>query len=287
MEYRFNIKPSDSESNIKLLVKEGVDVSNISIFNYNHINQGLVYETNIPTPDGFVDVTNVVLSAISKRDGKKYKGLNISKSSGYIFRNDAELERITYFDKLDKKTKTEALQVGAYISFYKGVDKNIPGSRIYRINSMSDTSVNLEYTAFNQDGKIISILKTLPIETVIDTVSSFYLLKGNSKIKSLLSKTNKIAPKESDIQDKLLDVLSKTLSNAFGGIEVEITDDTKSFESNQYAKIQNGKVIINKKSAKEENVIHEFLHLFLFSLKYNNNKEYEDLLLSYKKERNR
>ena len=282
-------------SQISVLMPKTASIENLDIINETIPNMGVIVENSYllkyPTKyEDYVDITPQVLAKINEKSGGNIKRILTKEKS--IEKQLIGLFPVYGFKKADASKKEEYLNVGGYLklNYYGNTDP-----KLYRINAISGDSVTVEYNSYSHEGKLLTISKNIPKSILFgdqtNSIMEYYWIKGNSKIDNFLKE------KEYKNEKKKLAIPGKTiltefvdhLKNVFSQYNMNITidQDGKGFKSGEYAKIQNGEIVINGKNASREHVLHEYLHVFLINLKYGSkesNDNYENILLSFKKQ---
>lgn len=292
-------KPSGDYSEISYFIPKGTDISDMTLLRSNNLNKGFSVERDsrgklkIDISDNYVDVTEQLKERIEKALNKKIDGLFVRKSGTFIWRNANRFFRFREFSQLSIDKKKFLLQTNAYVTLSTKVGLE---NKIYRIANLSESSVTLEYNTFSNSGKLLTILKDIPKEEFFDRVGIYYIMHGNSKIPFIkreqiqIQKNNQIDP---DISERK-DIYTK-VSSLFSGIfkiDVDISSDyTEMSDKKAWVESEPGKepkivLNLNNNKASDTDLVHEYLHLFLFALKYNNSFLYENLLLDYKNKNN-
>lgn len=113
---------------------------------------------------------------------------------------------------------------------------------------------------------------------------------GNNKMSAVIKETNNLNT-DRELTNKSIDSLIDKFKDVVKGLDIEIAlvDDTNNFEIGQKAKIETNEegktsILINNKLGKEEDVVHEFLHLFLTPLRYRHPEIYNSLIQSVVKD---
>lgn len=302
-------KFTNTETEAVYLIKKGESLSSSVLLNSNNFNIGTVaqkshYYNEDGTPKetlikdqkekGFVDVTNEALKIINESRGTNHQKLTIDNKNGYFVRYNKNYKQFDFSsDKYFPEVKRNSLKPGTVIVF-KGND-GLSGRKHYRVLSRSENFVTLEYVTFSNSGKIVSIVKELPVDQIMDKIKWFYALYGSNVVSELESpKSN---PENYTSRLELLSTVAERARVVFN-IPVEITT-TSNMKNNQKAKIestpeydQNGKLVntndkiilnLNNEKSNEYDLVHEYLHLFLIAMKYKDKLGvYEKLLFDYK-----
>lgn len=290
------VSEDKGKDNVIYLVPENTYVDNLTLLDSLYFNVGIVIDSNEykNKPDkykDFKDVTKLVKTLVSRKLNRSINSLFFevipSDSKNDIHkRHIDDLVQINKFKLLPASEKTKALQRGAYLRLEH--NKTL-GRKIYRISEDLGDSVLMEYSISSFEGEIKTIRKKILKSELVENISQFFLIKGNSKIQNLIVKTQKLELKEKK-QDKrtkeqLRESFVSNIQNAFKesniNIEVKTVTEKSNFKSGQKAKIQNGNIIINKNNSTEQDVVHEFLHVFMIGLKYYDSEQYSNLLLNF------
>lgn len=286
-------------SEVVYLAPNNMNLENALLFDSLHFNIGLVvekwyYENNLDKYQAYTNVTPLALKLISRKLNKsvtslKFQSINTERYENIHKRHVDDLIEIFRFDELDKNDKKEHLQEGAYFR----LKSNSNERKIYRLSKDLDTNALIEYSILSPFGEIKTIRKIVSKDELVDSINQFYLIKGNSKIQPILRKISLLKSEEKkeirtkeEVRESFVFTVSKGLEPF--GIKVEqLSEKEGNFENGQKAKIQGGKIIINKDNSSAEDVVHEFLHVFLIGLKYTNSEAYSNLLLSFWNERSK
>lgn len=252
----------------------------------------------------FKDVTKELSKAISETRNKKDEGLFIKTKGNYRVRYNANLYQTDYED--NKEFKKDFLKEGSFIVLKaeeqdgKGgtIYSNKSGRRIYRIVGLNNDILTLEYNTYNNEGKLLTIYKTLDLTKDEDSIKWLYVYSGSDNHSKLeterLKQEHKLKKKnESELKKERKDVLH-SVKNKFQTI-FEIKVELEHHDSGQFKKkkawvnvdpLKKPTIVLNlyNDNTSEEDLIHEYLHLFLIALKYSPQKQqqYEQLLLNYK-----
>ncbi len=284
-------KPDGEYSELAYFIPKGTDISSMTLLHSNNLNKGFSVEANknIAVPDNYVNVTQQLKERIAKETGKEVEGLFVRKSGSFIWRNVNRFFRFKEFSQLSLDQKEFLLQTNAYVTLTNRIGLE---NKIYRVANLGENSVTLEYNTFSNTGKFLTILKDVSKEEFFKRVGIYYIMHGNDKIPFIkreqiqIQKNNQIDPDISQRKD-IYTKVSSLFSNIFK-IKVDISSDyTEMNDKKAWVESESGKepkivLNLNNNKANDTDLVHEYLHLFLFALKYNSPFLYEELLLDYK-----
>lgn len=237
----------------------------------------------------FRDATKEVVNLINKsKKGKSTDSeLVVTTIKGYNQRYDANL----YESKYDK-SKNKFLQEYAYVTLKRIVStkdgEKITQSHKYRIITREGDKLLLEYNTYNRFGEVVTVNKYLDLSTEEDNIFNVYLMFGNRNLNSLKS----LDTKNSAIEEKATKVeqISNLIDSFQNLYKIDVVPESNidsGFKRKKAwidADSGKNKIIINTNiNNSEEELVHEYLHLFLMAAKYNNLGVYESLLVNYLK----
>lgn len=286
---------------IVYLVKKNQDVRDLILLKSGALNKGYKgskshYYNEDGTrsslyPKDYVDITEVIKKRISQERGVDVEGLYVKSFNKFYARYNKSLYAIREIGEFTDAQKEELLQHNSYITLKN--NKGQHESKTYRIANIDKDFVTLEYSTFSVSGKILTILKTVPKKEVLEKIGILYLLKGNNKIAVVKKYQNALKISE-EKQDKkqLLASMAQKFSSIFN-IPVDITTEYKD-KPDKKAWVETtetgNKIVINlnNNSASNADLIHEYLHLFLFALKYSSDGavKYDSLLQEFRNNEN-
>lgn len=160
--------------------------------------------------------------------------------------------------------------------------------------SVDGDKVTVNMNTVNDKGVFITIEKEYSLDELMDKnsprgIKELYLQYKNTQINRVIeatkSKKNANEFKKLQAEATVRNQIIKKFDTVFADLNIPIKIDYD-IPNTQKAKIQlnsskdNVEVIINGKSAGSEDVVHEYLHLFLIPLKYKNPEMYYALLHS-------
>jgi hypothetical protein len=257
------------------------------LFPNNYLNIGNFVSENY-NKENTIDITQKVIDEINKRDGTRIKKLYVTTEDGtsHYKRNTESLFMLNNFSKLSalEKENAQILSPGVYFSLYQ---KATMDSKVYRIMRVDGDNVIADYNTINNSGKIITVEKSFKSQDLLGndstegSIARLYMQIGNKKIGALSTTIKNLTKEDTNTQsyqNKLSKLLTKKLTGIFGDIPVELVSKKGNFNDGEHAKIQNGKILINKDDSSPADVVHEYLHLLLSSLKYTNEDAYNYLM---------
>lgn len=305
LEFKDEAEPLDVE--MRYVVPKGTDISNIKMLTNGYANIGTYKAVDSVNPEEDIDITDSILKILDKSSLKVF-GKKVSSTNKYE-RNLESLTEIKYFDKLDAITKMNlnVLTPGTYFSLYKEstIDRNI-----YRINSVSNGIIRAQLNKMSSDGRIITNEVELPIEQLlasrsegaesspIGSIGKLYIMNGNNKMGAVIREVNKLSKNTVIDNSTLRPATNKAINKLIKNLKTYIKDlkvniklvpGTENFQPGQKAKIEtteDGKtsILINDEIGQTEDVVHEFLHLFLTPLRYRHPEIYNQLINSVVKD---
>lgn len=289
---KINVTSNASKGNALYLIPKESSLNDSVLFDSLYFNIGIVidkseYENHPEKYQDYKNVTDTVLTLISRKLNKNIKGIyfeSISddESNQIQKRHIDDLFQISSFDKLSPEIKISAIQVGAYIR----LQTNNSSRKIYRVSEDLGDNVMIEYSIFSPKGDIKTIRKLLSKSKLANSIKQFFLIKGNSKIQPLVKKVSQLTKADLRTKEEVRESFIQAINNVFKEANISIPIELVSaeigkFKSGQKAKIQNGRIIINSDNSSGEDVVHEFLHVFLIGLKYSNPSNYNSLLTQF------
>jgi len=211
----------------------------------------------------------------------------------------------------EKKEELGVVSSGTYVKLWLDGKST---SDIYRISEVNKDSVKLQLNKLSYSGKLITKELTLTKAQLLASkvgslypeysISEVFLIKGNNKLQGILEDPDMIKKKTEKKADVVrTDLLSETIDKFKGflgkelgdQIDVEVVSKTN-FKNGQKAKIETEviksnidgvvknqiktSIKINKETGTTDDVVHEFLHLFLTPLRYKYPELYFKLISS-------
>lgn len=272
-------------------VPKGTDPKSIRNLSENLFNIGSFRNTvNADTEEDFTDIILEMMG--NDPESKVFAEFESSKSNRYV-KHLPNMTEIKYFNNLTQVQKNEldVLQKGVYFSTFgeRGIDFNI-----YRITEIDGDDVTARLYKI-KDGKVVTIEKMFSKQVLLsDTlengrnpigkIAKLYMINGNKRMGAVMNAVKSFS-KESPLKNA--QAMAKRLESSIEGlpIEMEFVEPDGVFESNQKARITSDsdgivKLQVNKDIGKKEDVVHEFLHIFLTPLRYKNPEIYNSLIQS-------
>jgi hypothetical protein len=128
--------------------------------------------------------------------------------------------RVPEIEKFTEEQKKVVLQNNGYITLkINGKLEN----KTYKITNLNNDSATLEYATFSKFGKILTIIKTISIQELLNNVGVYYIMHGNSKIPLIKSYQNSLKEDKKINRKETLANIANKFSSIFK-IPVEITD---------------------------------------------------------------
>ncbi|MGV8961970.1 MAG: hypothetical protein ACOH2V_01135 [Candidatus Saccharimonadaceae bacterium] len=244
----------------------------------------------------YKDVTQELINLINKKNKTTGNSLSVAEHGGYIKRYDANLHESMY-----TTDKNKFLQEYAYVTLKREVttskgEKKLIDSHKYRVISRDGDKLLLEYNIYNNYGQVITVNKFIDLSTEEGKISRIYLMFANrnlDKLKALDTK-NKVKKEETVATRKEIAVGIIDTFKELYDITIVTTAAVKPELAGKKAWIaaesteNKRKIVINTnfEDAREE-VVHEYLHLFLMASRYSNAEQnsgfYENLMVTYLK----
>lgn len=294
---------SDLDVEARYVVPEGTDLSRLVLLTNGYANIG-TYKAAEYIKEGDRDITEHMLKALGQSvKNKVFFQKETSKSVRYI-KNMESLRWIKYFSDLDREAKEEldVIQPGVYFSVYNsthGIDFNI-----YRVTSVDGDRVKAHLNTTSDDGRILTTEVEFTKQNLLNSektgslspegsIARLYIQNGNKKMGAVIREANKLS-QDRDVTNQAINELIDKMTKYVGGLGVEVklvSPEEGNFTSSQKAKITtdadgNTSILINNQTGREADVIHEFLHLFLTPLRYQNPAAYNELISSIVKDGN-
>lgn len=298
LEFKKEIENKSIETELRYVIPKNTDLSKFETLTNGYGNIGTYKEIGSITEDD-IDVTKELLKALGHSPDTLVIGKKESSTSNRFERNLEGLTWVKYFNALDKKTKLDLgiIAPGTYFSMYnsKDIDWNI-----YRVISVNDNLVRAHLNKTSSTGDIITTEIEVPIDVLladkvdalnpVGSIARLYVQHGNSKMKAVLNEVNNLSgnnnqtkPATAKAIGKLINKLKNHIKDL--NIDVKLVPAKNNFSAGQKAKIQTKEdgtteILINEEIGQTEDVIHEFLHLFLTPLRYRYPDVYYNLIQS-------
>lgn len=241
--------------NVKYLVPKGSHIGYDNLLPSGNLNIGYITkESSIPY--GFEDATERVAKLISK-----------GKSSYLINR------------KVESNNNKLVKNIDGYYKLENPSEKDFNSDNFIKIEGDGHTyriidSKTAEYNTFNYKGELITVKKSL------DNLGNYTIYSKSPEHKD--SNRAEITKKElvSNIIDTIHSSISPDLEIEYRPYNGDSLHRVKAFiESDETG---NSKIVINTNvNNSEQELLHEYLHLFLINMKYNKTGDYENLMSNY------
>lgn len=309
LDFKTQKEATNLDVEMRYVVPAGTDVSTLEMLANNYANIGS-YKAATSVLETDVDITEDIIKLLGYKDSQiKVYGKFLTskdKTSKIYERNLKSLIEIKYFNKLPLQIKRElnALVPGSYFSVYRASDID---RGIYRVMSINGDVVTAQLNRMTADGKIVTTEKEFSMEVLLNTevdskskkaavgsMGKLYMQEGNNKIKGILANVNKMIENPEDLAAtrpttvKAINTLIKSLKEVVKKVDIKVklvSPEEGNFQNGQKAKLEvdsDGKasILINSEIGRTEDVVHEFLHLFLTPLRYKHPDIYQSLISS-------
>lgn len=244
------------------------------------------------------DVTNEFLKLHDKVGSIPFIK-KVSKESNVFEKNLSSLHKIINFSKLssEEKKAINSIHKGIYIRLYNG--QNL-GKDIYRVEQVNEETgeVVLQLNKQSITGKILTTELVTTEDVLLSpdktdgSIADLYVQKNDHKLGTLEKAADKtIKDSERALTNQSINTLADRIKNimssdTMNNVTVEIVPHKENFKSKQKAKIETSevsgewttKVLISDTVGQKEDLLHEFLHIFLTPLKYKHPEVYYELL---------
>jgi len=301
VEFKEAIEDSKWEVEVRYVIPKTLSEearASASILPGNYLNIGQYKDINHINSDD-LDFTKELLKVLNQKSNSKIfvrrEALQGQESNLYE-RNLTSLVVIPGFAKLDFQTKSDLniIQPGTYFALQHKTNKDWIDRNIYRIISVDGDIVKAHLNKFSPEGKIITHEITLSAEELLkERIAKLYLQVGNTKIKPAFKEANKLVENKVENRTKtnkainlLIDSFKQYTKDL--NIPIKLISHSSIFTEGQHAAIssidengeQNLSILISDKIGTTEDVIHEFLHVFLIPLRYKHPEIYNDFIKS-------
>ncbi len=280
----FSLDPDSKEKRGYFVPKDAV-LSSEMLLPSGNLTVGFVHFADFKyDPNVYRDATAEVVKLINERDGKKGKAANpdlaIFQEKGYIKRYDANLYGTQY-----DKSKNKFLQQGVYVTLAK---EDGSASHKYRVESRDGDKLLLEYNTYNRNGKVLTVNKYLDLSKDEGSIKNLYIMFGNSRLKELQAlDTKNDAVNEKMTKTELMNNITDSFYQIYNIDVATVHSEEKGLKKRKAwidASSGGNKIVINTNvPGSEQELVHEYLHLFLMGAKYNNGDVYETLMTNYLK----
>jgi hypothetical protein len=233
--------------------------------------------------DQFDDVTSGLIKLINQTRKTSGNILVVKKIGNYIQKYHGNLYESDYQVKSEKKK--EFLKPPAFVRFEKDY-------HLYKILSRNNDEIVVEYNTYNYQGRLVTVNKKVDI-TKGPKIKSIYLMFHSSNLEAL--KVIDAAHVKEEKKMSNAQLVSRIIDKFKTLYDIDVKTTTKlpeGFKKNIRAWItaESGKNSITINLQKDENIqelMHEYLHLFLAGAKYSetNRKLYETLLTNFLQEK--
>lgn len=283
---------------VKYIIPNDVDENSLVFFPTGYANIGRYIDKYTDIPRGYKDITNYVKATFFKIIDKNTK-LYVTDLNGSrkYQRNLSDLRKITDFNKIpiEEKERINPLKKGVYFTI---AEHGSLSDTMYRVMEDVGDEIIAHTNRTNDKGDIITVerifskrqLYQTPIKingkdtTPDGAIYNLYLQSGNSKTNVLLKAAGGILSHDEILNVAGMQDLLDKMKTYFGnyGIDVDISNDSKEFKNNQFAKIKTEvvddklktSILLNGNKGTKSDLVHENLHIFLTLLRYSDYSTY-------------
>lgn len=284
-------------------------IKNTRLLNSGNLDAGSLRWDNKPFSDkDFREVTEEVIKKINKETKRRTTGKNLyllkkDDTSNQIMRYTKSLKEFIIVDRLGEKHleyekfKKAINRETTYVMFSRVKGKEYKfGQKLFKvINTVrmnnGDTEVQVEFAGLNNDGKYILIKKSFMLNEAFEKkeLKAIYVNYNSKVLKELEKSLDKKVPKSSiSEKEELIAGVANKMKSLFN-IDTHIVDIQPTEENGLIGKKAwlaptsegNTTIVLNKYSitnngiynANEQDIVHEFLHLFFIALRYSGNTD--------------
>lgn len=274
-----------------------------------------------PIGDDFYDGSKWLIAQINKEGKNKSKGNRLfvftkgTTGNDNIMRYDQNLQEFIILNEKGEtasnynKFKAGIKRTNSFISFSRKLENGTFAfsHKLFKVINIAETSkgpeVIVEYSGINSKGNYITIKKKINIDEAFANkeIKAVYVYKQSETLRRLEDSLDKPIPKKNvDEKEELIVNVAEKMKNLFNipTIIVDIAPTKENGLNKKKAWIDQGEdgkpvITINKHSinknssypANEEDVVHEFAHIFFTALRFSKNKQlYETIINSFKEE---
>lgn len=289
-------KPTDIK--LRYVVPSSIKLNSLFLLPNNYANIGWYQEESKPLNKGEKDATNVILRLMKRKGvvGNSIYGEkeNINRSS--LKRNLNNYRKIERFSDLSSESK-EALNIlksGTYFNIYTESSIN---PIVFRVTENKDNTIIAQYNTINYNGDIITVEREFNVKNLLSSklpgdqtyppgsIANLYLHYRNRNIKSVIEAIDQNQDPETIRSTQSITKLANAIENTFSKLNIPVVQTSDTFENGQHAKIHsdsqgNVSIVLNTKSGKFSDLIHETLHIYLTLLRYTDTDNYAKLVNS-------
>jgi len=229
------------------------------------------------------DVTKEVAEKIAEKTGEETDGkLWINTKGEYYTKFNAKLFQ-TKFSDLSESDKSKYIQNNSFIFFKNNTKDPNLRNKTFRVANVSDEKLSIEYSRYSRLGEMVTIKKSINKEEAFKDIEWLYLYRGHSRIPELQRAQDKRTKKN---KRDLVGNIAVKFGEVFG-IPTTIIKTSPKGKTTKKAWIAvkaNPKVVINlgNENTDDSDVVHEYMHLFLFALKTKKLLIYENLIYEFR-----
>ena len=300
-----DLQDNEEYREVKYYIPQQYKANQLTLLSSGHLIGGILEKNPAKKiPAGYIDVTEDLVKLINNARNKSGSKLLMKSKRDYYVRYNMSLHQSDF----TKGIYDKFLDGNSYIEFVSTWDPAKSEGKIYKVLGVSEENgksiLNLEYSRFNDEGNLVSQHRQLDLSTDKNKIKWLYTMKGTNKnYQEIIDLDNDIAFKEKKKLENLdekelikqrkqtLINISKKFNSLFG-IKVSIEDRSDSPRKKAWIETTTDgkpKIVLNlnNKNMSSIDLVHEYLHLFLMALKYNETKDsinnmYETFLKTYK-----
>ena len=284
---------------MKYIIPNDIDENSLTFLPTGYADIGKYIDKYTDIPKGYKDITNYVKTTFFKINDKNTKLYVIDLNGSRKYEVDLTgLRKIVDFSKIpiEEKERINPLRKGVYFNI---VERGRLSDTMYRVMEDVGDEIIAHTNKINDKGDIITIEKVFSKRQLYQTpikvdgrdtipegsIYNLYLQSGNSKTNVLLKATENILSHDEILNVAGMQDLLDKMKAYFGnyGIDVDISNDSKEFKNNQFAKIKTEvvddklktSILLNGNKGTKSDLVHENLHIFLTLLRYSDYSIYE------------
>ena len=284
---------------VKYIIPNDIDENSLTFLPTGYADIGKYIDKYTDIPKGYKDITNYVKTTFFKINDKNTKLYVTDLNGSRKYEVDLTgLRKIVDFSKIpvEEKERINPLRKGVYFNI---VERGRLSDTMYRVMEDVGDEIIAHTNKINDKGDIITIEKVFSKRQLYQTpikvdgrdtipegsIYNLYLQSGNSKTNVLLKATENILSHDEILNVAGMQDLLDKMKAYFGnyGIDVDISNDSKEFKNNQFAKIKTEvvddklktSILLNGNKGTKSDLVHENLHIFLTLLRYSDYNMYE------------
>lgn len=294
------IQDNEAYQEVRYFIPKKYKVNQMTLLPSGNLVGGILQtDSRKSIPNDYEDVTDELIALINEnrnKDDNKASKLLIKRKGQYYERYNKSM----YQSNFSTGNYDSFLNSNSYIELASTNNSSSSDGKIYKVLGISEEGtgnnskriLNLEYSRFNNDGQIVTQHKQLDLSTEKSKIKWLYTMIGKNQTyqdivkfdreqreKELKEKLKDKAKLEIERRNVLMSISNKLRTIFKTGIEVEVENHIESELKEKKAWVEattaGVKVVLNltNENASSVDVVHEYLHLFLMALKYNDIKK--------------